>query len=253
MATFDSDGVSIRYETFGDEALPPVVLVHGFASSLDGNWVRPGWIETLSPLRRVIALDCRGHGESGKPHDAEAYSGAAMPNDVIGLMDHLGIQRSDLIGYSMGSRISLQLILSHPQRFTSCILGGVGGVPNARGGGRPNVVEALLADDASTVADPVGRGFRQFAEANKNDLKALAACMAAGRGLGNGAPLGEISMPVLIVTGEDDRTVGKPEPLAEAIPGSTLVKIPGRDHLTVVGDQRFKDAVVVFLKELGAS
>lgn len=249
MATFDSNGVQIHYETFGDEALPPVVLVHGFASSLNGNWVAPGWIDTLKPLRRIVALDCRGHGESGKPHDSEAYSGGAMPGDVIGLMDNIGIERADLIGYSMGSRISLQLILAHPERFSSCILGGVGGVPNARGGGRPNVVEALLADDASAVSDPVGKGFRDFAERSGNDLKALAACMGAGRGVSEGARLGEIAMPVLIVNGEDDRTVGSPDPLANAIPGCKLIKVPGRDHLTVVGDQRFKDAAVAFLNE----
>ncbi|MEX0786803.1 MAG: alpha/beta fold hydrolase [Dehalococcoidia bacterium] len=252
MPVFDSNGVAIHYETFGDEALSPVVLVHGFASSLNGNWVAPGWIETLKPLRRIVALDCRGHGESGKPHDAEAYSGGAMPGDVIGLMDHLGIECADLIGYSMGSRISLQLIMSQPQRFTSCILGGVGGVPNSRGGGRPNVVEALLADDASIVNDPVGRGFRVFAERNGNDLKALAACMGAGRAVSEGAPLGEISMPVLIVNGEKDTTVGSPDGLAAAIPDCRLIKVPERNHLTVVGDQRFKDAAVAFLSEHSA-
>jgi pimeloyl-ACP methyl ester carboxylesterase len=172
-----------------------------------------------------------------------------MPNDVIAMMDHLGIARADLIGYSMGSRISLQLILGHPERFSSCILGGVGGVPNARTSGRPNVVEALQANDPSSVSDAVGRGFRAFAERNGGDLKALAACMGALRGVGGNARLDAIAMPVLIVNGEDDRTVGSPDPLANAIPGCGLIKIPGRDHLTVVGDQRFKDAAVAFLRE----
>ena len=252
MPTFDSNGVAIRYETFGDDAKKPIVLVHGFASSLTGNWVNSGIVDALTPLRHVIALDCRGHGESDKPHEPEAYAGDAMPGDVIGLMDHLGVERADLFGYSMGSRISLQLITGHPERFTSVILGGVGGVPNARGGGRPNVVEALLAEDASTVSDPVGRGFRAFAEANNNDLKALAACMGAGRGVSDGSDLRKIALPMLIVNGDKDTTVGSPDELAAAIPGARLIKIPERDHLTVVGDQRFRDAAVAFLHEQDA-
>ena len=114
MPAFDSNGVSIHYEVFGENGKPPIVLVHGFAASLDGNWVRPGWIETLTPLRQVVALDCRGHGESEKPYDAEAY-GDNMPDDVIRLMDHLNIEKADLFGYSMGSRISTRLMTAHPE------------------------------------------------------------------------------------------------------------------------------------------
>ena len=133
MATFDSGGAAIHYEVFGQGK--PIVLVHGFASSLQGNWVSTGWIEALTPIRRVVALDCRGHGESDKPHDPEAYAGDAMAEDVTLLMDHLGIEKADLFGYSMGGRISMQLLASHPERFTSVVLGGVGRLPGGDGGG----------------------------------------------------------------------------------------------------------------------
>ena len=77
MAVFDSDGVTIHYEVFGEG--PPIVLVHGFASNLQDNWVLTGWVKRLLDQgRRVVALDCRGHGESAKPHDPEAYAGGAM-------------------------------------------------------------------------------------------------------------------------------------------------------------------------------
>jgi pimeloyl-ACP methyl ester carboxylesterase len=246
MPTFDSGGVLIHYETFGEEALRPLVLVHGFAASLRTNWVAPGWIETLTPLRRVVGLDCRGHGESGKPHDPAAYADPAMPDDVIRLMDQLGIERADLLGYSMGGRISIQLMLHQPERFTSVMLGGVGGIFQARGS-RSNVVDALRAEDPTTVTDARGKAFRAFAERTDNDLQALAACMAGSRGPAGAAGFARVSLPALIVNGEDDRTVGDPAPLAAAIPGARLLKIPGRDHLTVVGDQRFKDAIVAFL------
>ena len=179
MPQFDSDGVPIHYEVFGEGK--PILIVHGFAASLEGNWVRPGWVETLSPIRKVVALDCRGHGLSGKPHDPQSYAGHAMEDDVVRLMEHLHIEQADLFGYSMGAAISLRLLLRHPERFTYVVLGGIGNVLARRGGGRPNVAEAMLAEDPSTITDPVAKGFRAFAQANKNDLKALAAYMQAPR------------------------------------------------------------------------
>lgn len=245
MPTFDSDGVLIHYEVFG--AGPPMVLVHGFASSLDGNWVRPGWIEALTPLRQVIALDCRGHGESSKPHDPEAYALPKMAGDVLRLMDHLRVGRADLMGYSMGARIALYLAAHHAERFSSVVLGGIG---SGVGRNREAIAAGLRARDPSAVTSERARGFRAFAEANpNNDLQALAACMSAPREPPSAEQTASITLPVLIVTGEKDTLVGSPEQLAAAIPGARAVVVPGRDHLTTVGDRRYKDAVVAFLNE----
>ena len=248
MPFFDSAGVQIHYEVFGDGR--PLVLVHGFASNLRQNWIAPGWVETLRPLRRVIALDCRGHGESGKPQDPAAY-GNAMQDDVVRLMDHLEIEQADLFGYSMGGAISMGLMVRHPERFTSAILGGVGGRGPRRGPDSP-VARAMLADDASTIEDPVAKGFRIFAERNGNDLKALAAVNQSNR-FSDLEALRSVTLPVLIVVGENDALVGGAEPLAQAIPTAQLIVIPGRDHLTVVGDARFKKAVVTFLGRVDSS
>lgn len=245
MAELDSDGVTIHYEDWGEGE--PIILVHGFAANIRTNWVAPGWIDLLSPMRRVIALDCRGHGRSEKPHDSSKYGTAVMSADVIRLMDHLGIQSADLMGYSMGGYISLVALLRYPGRFRKVVLGGIGSPRSASARGRPNVVEALLAERASDVTDPVGKAFRLFAEAGKNDLKALAACMGAGRDPGTAEQLSSIKNPVLLVVGGDDDVIGQPEELAAAIPGCEFVTVPGRDHLTVVGDKRMKDAVVSFL------
>src|SRR5919109_4742115 len=106
MATVVSAGVPIHYEISG--AGRPMVLVHGFASSAQQNWNATGWIDFLVALeRQVIALDCRGHGQSGKPYDPAAYAGSAMPDDVIAVMDALGIQSAEIMGYSMGGWITL--------------------------------------------------------------------------------------------------------------------------------------------------
>ena len=91
MAYFDSDGVQIYFEEHGKGE--PVVLVHGFASRAEHNW-GGGWFDALAAHYRVVALDCRGHGKSGKPHDSAAYGGETMGDDVIRLMDHLGIKRT---------------------------------------------------------------------------------------------------------------------------------------------------------------
>jgi pimeloyl-ACP methyl ester carboxylesterase len=247
VPAFDSAGVPIHYEVFGEGK--PIVLVHGFAASLQSNWVASGWIETLRPLRRVVALDCRGHGESGKPHDPAAY-GNAMQDDVIRLMDHLEIDRADLFGYSMGGAISMGLMVRYPERFTSVILGGVGGRGPRRGPDSP-VARAMLADDPSTIEDPVAKGFRIFAERLGNDLKALAAVNQSNR-FSDLDALRTVTLPVLIVVGENDALVEGAEPLARAIPTARLITIPDRDHLTVVPDPRFKDAVVKFLSEVSA-
>jgi pimeloyl-ACP methyl ester carboxylesterase len=96
MPSFDSSGVRIHYVAEGNG--PPVVLVHGLTSSIDRNWRLPGIIDALLGAgRRVVALDCRGHGESEKPHEASAYGGTAIGDDIVALMDHLGIDVADLV------------------------------------------------------------------------------------------------------------------------------------------------------------
>src|SRR4051812_38474526 len=125
MPEFVSDGVSIAYDDVG--AGQPVVLVHGFSSNRDEAWKRTGWYAAFERRgQRVVALDLRGHGQSGKPHDAEAYGRARMIGDVLGLMDHLDLGRVDLVGYSMGAHLSLGLALQDQSRLNHLILGGVG-------------------------------------------------------------------------------------------------------------------------------
>jgi pimeloyl-ACP methyl ester carboxylesterase len=245
---FDSDGVTIHYETSGDGK--PIVLVHGFASSLKGNWVATNWIEALQPVRRVIALDCRGHGESDKPHDPAAYGGENMSGDVLRLMDHLNVAEADLFGYSMGAAIAAHLLAHHGERFTSVVMGGIGNVFQSTGGERAQVInDALLAEDPSTIKNPVAAAFRAFADLNpNNDLRALAACAMRTRQPMDPADFADVDMPVLIVDGEDDVLATNPGELAATIPGARLVMIPGRDHLTVVPDPRFKEEVLAFLK-----
>src|ERR1700730_2682623 len=125
MMRFEHDGVEIAFLDEGQGE--PIVLVHGFASTANVNWVHPGWVATLARAgRRVVALDNRGHGASGKPHDPAAYHSARMADDIRALLDHLELSRADVMGYSMGARITAFFALAHSQRVRRAIFGGLG-------------------------------------------------------------------------------------------------------------------------------
>jgi len=253
MPTFDSAGVPIHYTDEGSG--PPVVLAHGFAADADRNWRAPGVIAALLAAgRRVIAFDARGHGASGKPHDPEAYDRDAMAGDVVRLMDHLGIERADLAGYSMGGFTSASLLAKHPERFNSVVLAGVGdsviepGQASMRGRSR-HIAEAMRASAGARHDDETARGFRVFAEALGNDLQALAAVVSApDRAMFDPAVLAGNTLPVLVLVGDADALIGPSDGLAAAVRGAKHVVVPG-DHLSAVGQAAFRQAIVDFLAE----
>jgi pimeloyl-ACP methyl ester carboxylesterase len=246
MAYLDTHGPRIAYDVVG--AGQPIVLVHGFASNRRRNWQEVRWYETLTGAgRQVIALDCRGHGESDKPHDPAGYDIEYMMGDVVALLDHLGVGRADLMGYSMGARISAALLVHHPERFHCAVLAGAGRDMLGERRDAEAIARVLDAEDPQSVTHPLGRAFRQFAERGRNDLHALAACMRGLRRTVDAAELAAVRAPVLVVVGERDDLVGDLQALPALIPGAQLEIIPGRDHLSTVGDNRYKEAVLRFL------
>ena len=247
MPSFDSNGVKINYLVEGTGR--PIVLVHGFASNLHGNWRAPGVVAALvADGRQVVALDCRGHGRSDTPHDPQAYAGTKMADDVVALMDHLGLEQADLMGYSMGGFISSSLLTEHPERFRSVILAGIGDAVLSGGPRRAGLADAMAADDPSALSDPVAKSFREFAERSGNDLEALAAMQRAGRVPLDAAKLADVSIPVMVLVGEGDTLAGSAEKLAAAIPGAKYARVPG-DHLGVFGYPDYTRAVLDFLRE----
>ena len=246
MPRFDHDGVEIAYLDEGEGE--PIVLIHGFASNAAVNWVNPGWFTALKG-RRVIALDNRGHGASTKLYDPAAYHSAVMASDVVALLDHLGLGRADIMGYSMGARISAFMALENPQRVRGVIFGGLGS--HMIDGGLPEgVAEALEAPSADAVADPKARLFRVFAEQTKSDLRALAACLRGSRQTLTSAQIGAVSMPALVAVGSLDAIGGAASELAALLPAGAALEVPGRDHMTAVGDKLFKQGVLAFLAAL---
>ena len=249
MGYFDSAGLRIYYRDEGEGEA--VMLVHGFASTAEHNWGGTGWIATLSQKYRVIAPDVRGHGLSDKPRAPEAYGYANMAADVTRLMDHLGIERAALIGYSMGASIAIELMLSHAERFRAIVLGGIAyddGLEDKRD--RDAISQAYRADDPATIKSPVAKAYRRFAESMPNDLKALAALIDAQRAPFDPAKLAAVRMPVLIVVGSNDNAIGDPQRLPKMIPGARLVMLDGCDHMTAPGDARFKEVVLELLDRI---
>lgn len=248
MPSFRHGDVELAYLDQG--AGDPIVLVHGFASNKETNWVQPGWVATLTrDNRRVIALDNRGHGQSTKLYDPADYHTDLMAADVAALIRHLGFARADVMGYSLGARISAVLAARHPREVRSVILGGVGIKLIEVAGLHSDVAGALERPSIEDVTDRQGRAFRLFAEQTKSDLKALAACLRGSRQALERSDLAAVQAPVLVAAGTEDDIAGSPHGLAALFANGHALDIPGRDHMVAVGDRVYKAAVLAFLKE----
>lgn len=246
MPRFISDSVEIAYEVYGEGL--PIILVHGFASNGNVNWVATGWVESLVKAGyQVVTIDNRGHGESQKLYDSEYYPARKMAGDVINLIDHLGYEKVALMGYSMGARICAFATMDAPEKVTCVVFGGLG-INMIRGlTDSSAIIAGLLAPSLSDITHKTGRQFRTFAEYTKSDLKALAACMGSSRTKISEEDIASIQVPVLVAVGSDDEVGGPPEPLAAMLPRGEAFVIEGRDHMRATGDKQFMASVLAFL------
>jgi len=265
MSFFESDGVKIYYEIEGTG--PDLVLVHGFASNLEINWKNSGISGALKDENRVIMMDCRGHGKSDKPKDPDMY-GERMPDDVINLMDYMGIEKANFMGYSMGSRILLDLLLKTPERFRSVILGGfVLHEPRSMDTGseyekKDRKPETGSETVISRESEAVRKRFQRFAQASGADVEALSA-MTKARKTGRKDPahnyetmlnkIKDISVPLMTVIGNEDFLPGDKTRMAMLVKNGCHFQIQGRDHLSVVLDRRYHMAVRAFLNFVNTS
>ncbi len=247
MATFLSDGLTLAYDHFPGEGRP-VILIHGFTSNRNENWRRLGWYGAFERKRiHMAALDCRGHGESAKPHDPSAYTRANMVGDIVALVDHLGSERADLVGFSMGARIALACALEYPKRFPLVTLGGIGiKLFEPRPPGYP-MAEAMEASDPDAIADPMLRSFRRFADEQGEDRLALAALTRSNDAPFTRDEVSKLAIETLVVAGSHDDLAGSPRELAALIPGAKAVTLPGCDHFSAIPHALFKAAVFDFL------
>ncbi|MEN0040786.1 MAG: alpha/beta hydrolase [Pseudomonadota bacterium] len=226
-----------------------VFLIHGFASTAQVNWIGTGWTDTLRKAGyRVIALDNRGHGASEKFYTPNDYGPDIFAADALELLDHLGIGRCCLMGYSMGARISSWLAHVAPERFPAVVFGGMGEHIYGGRGGYLQIAEALEADDPNASLHPAAKGFRIFADRVGADRLALAACIHPSAQQITRDIVSNISVPVLVAVGDEDEIGGSAEKLAAQMRKGEAFVIEGKDHMKAVGDPSYKKRVLAFFE-----
>lgn len=259
-ATFDSAGVTIRY--IEDGRGPPVIMVHGYTSNIERGFVQPGVFPAVAQQYRAIAIDARGHGRSGKPHDRVAY-GPEMGRDVTRLMDHLAIRKAHIVGYSMGAHIVAQLAILDPGRFLTLTLGGAAGrlgwtaddqrrVDEEAGEMDQGVLRAqflrLWPRDRPPPSEAEIRADSERRLAGQ-DPRALAAVRRSNADqVVTIATLAAVPMPVLGIVGTADPYLRDFERLKAAMPRMELVTIPGASHGSATGTPEFRAALLRFLQ-----
>lgn len=250
MAQFQSENITLSYKIYGEGQ--PIVLVHGFASNGQVNWVDTGWVDTLVQAGySPIIIDNRGHGASEKLYDSALYPARKMADDVANLIKYLKLAETHgpvpIMGYSMGARICAFVSLNNPELVHSAVFGGLG-INMIHGlGGSQDIVSGLLAPRIEDITTSVGRRFRLFADHTKSDRKALAACMMSSRDPISAKELARIDVPVLVAVGDIDEIGGSAEELADILPNGEALVLKGRDHMRATGDKGFKLGVIDFL------
>jgi len=239
-----SDGVKIHYLEAGQGS--PVVLIHGYSGSAEGNWFANGVADALAKKHRVVAIDCRGHGKSGKPHDPEKY-GPQMVKDVLELMDHLMIDTAHVHGYSMGGFIVTQLLASAPQRFITASYGG-SGVPEIE----PKYKQQVPADDPSVDPQETEAMERLRGRPDRDDDALEAVRQYPWKpGERGRIDLTTITIPVLAINGEFDRPQAKTHRMKRELADFSAVVLPGKSHLTAIMQgyipQLYIDSLVEFI------
>jgi pimeloyl-ACP methyl ester carboxylesterase len=248
---YAADGTRLATYTWGELDAPVVVTVHGFASGARDNWVLTGWVRELTRAGyRVLALDQRGHGQSDKPHEPDAYAIRNLVTDVETVMDTYLVDDAFYLGYSLGARVGWEVARELPHRIGRAVLGGVpDGIPLARLD--LDQVRAYIAD-GTPVEDRTTQNYIALTErVPGNDLRALIALAEGLRGSGtiDPDPADAPVVPLLFATGSKDAIIEGSRALAAAAPDARFVELPNRHHFNAPGSRDFKEAALGFFAE----
>jgi pimeloyl-ACP methyl ester carboxylesterase len=244
MITISADGIPVAYTVLGTGA--PLVLLHGFTETAE-SWREAGYVDHfLRAGRRVVLIDCRGHGESGKPHDAASYGGDRGARDVVAVLDALEIPAADLVGYSMGGVIALATALRFPGRVRALVV--IGAHPFAQD---MALYRSAVAEGMEHWLSMIeAQGIRPSDETRRrilaNDIRALQACVARDRTDASSA-LASLKAPLLAVAGTQDPIFAAVRALAEK-GGGSFIAVDGRNHVTTfLASERIAPAIEAFL------
>jgi pimeloyl-ACP methyl ester carboxylesterase len=249
MNAISADGVPIAYTALGTGS--PLVLLHGFTETGE-SWREAGYVDRfLAAGRRVVLVDCRGHGASGKPHDAAAYVGERQARDVAAVLDALGIERADLMGYSMGGLIALATALRFPQRVRALVAMGAHPFAQDMQPYRLAVADGIERWLVLVEAQGIALSADTRRRLRANDLRALQACTARDR-LDTSAALAALKAPLLAIAGTQDPIFEAVKAFAERAGGS-LVDLQDRNHVTAFLDVDAAAAAVEEFLRLAAA
>jgi pimeloyl-ACP methyl ester carboxylesterase len=252
--SIDSNGTSIHFISKGKGV--PIILIHGFLSNSNWNWIESGTFDSLAKNNRVIAMDVRGHGASEKPHSQEAY-GKEIVEDINRLMEHLKIDRAILVGYSMGGEITLAYLTAYPEKVIKAIAGGCGWMKTNdqkfelwkqyRDLLATTPKGMLVSERLWQVKDTTAAFFKMV---NSNDAIALS-------GIANGMlqlcieenKLRNNTVPTLLLVGENDDLRKSAEDAISVAANMRLQVLKGQDHISAISDPFFIKAIEEFVTE----
>ncbi len=260
---FESDGARIHY--FDEGVGAPVVLVHGFAANSDLNWRRPGMYQRLLDEGfRVITMDLRGHGKSGKPHDPSQY-GERMVKDVVALIDYVGLEKVHLVGYSLGGFVALKAAVLYPDRWLT-VTAMASGWDNPDNSHSFDAIQAAMADyEAGKAVGPLINYFDETGEMKTgffhtlmfkilttyvNDRNSLIAVMKSSKIFGiTEQEIKSVKVPVCSIIGDKDPFLNKAKALSGVVSNHQIIVIEGANHITTMSSKKAKDGLAEFLKK----
>lgn len=225
-----SDGVTIALRRRLPTACEPVLLIHGLGSDSMATWRASGWLHALESAGfGWIAPDLRGHGASDRPHEAASYRPGLLAGDMMAVLDDAGVDDVGVVGYSLGSRVAVELAVAEPRSVSRLVLGGFGDPPGtAAGAGIERLIESLPPSA---------------------DIEAVRACAEASLDGCTPAPLERLRAPVLLVAGELDAVAGDVKAAAARCQRARVQRLAGRTHLNALSSPAFKRAAIEFLEE----
>jgi pimeloyl-ACP methyl ester carboxylesterase len=248
---FQNGDVRLHFEVRGDGR--PLVLLHGGTVNFQANYAAFGWPEKfLARGFQVVGLDFRGHGGSDKPHEASAYGTANLAADVTGLLDHLGLERVDLVAYSIGTAIALHLLQNAPTRLGKAALvatgdGLVGLPPYEFSRILPALAAVAARSEYPQDLPKHAAAYWNFIEATGGDKAALKAFAEAGYPPLSVTDARHIKHEILVVSGGNDKVLGRGARLANALGNARYLEVAEADHFSLAADEAVKDAVAAFL------
>jgi len=253
MPTFTNGGLSLHYEAHGDGT--PVLFLHGGAVSFEFNYARAGWIErATSRGLKVLGLDFRGHGQSDKPLDPQAYGTEKLAGDALALLDHLDLPRAAIVAYSLGTAVALQLLRHAPGRVTKAALmatgdGLIGHPPHTFEETMPGLVAVLGRSEYPRDLPRHLAAYWNFVEATGTNREAMLALARAKYPPISAAQAAEIKTPVLVVSGARDPVLGRGPRLAQALGRGEYLEVADADHFSLATLVDVQDRVSAFVSD----